>query len=112
MPVYIHQDDALRKLTALEGERWLDRQREEIDSPYGFYLYLHEYLVRHRRPEAERELEENTLLRVDGGTGEIYGQDGNDRFVVQSDGELLLLGHRASQEKREQAEALGFRLSW
>ncbi len=108
MAIYIFQPDALKRMAALEGADWLSRQAEDR-TPYGFNAWRDAWQLKSECPTAEPEDSVRDFMS-DPGDGAIYGQGGYNRYVVRTDGELVLLGWSASTHMRERAQQQGFTL--
>lgn len=80
-------------------------QHDRPDSPYGFFSWLSAWRLKEATPGAQSE---PVRLFMEGGDGALYGDGGYARYIVASNGELVLLGSSTRQERREKALSVGF----
>lgn len=107
MPVYIHQQDALQRMAAVEGSRWLQYQETHRRSAYGFYAWLDAWHA--KQGSGSEYLDEPVREFLEApGDGTIYGEGGYARYAVRTDGELVLLGSTTRDERRLIALEQGF----
>jgi hypothetical protein len=106
MSVYIFDADALAKLAAVEGQPWAEQQARKRQSPYGFYAWLAAWQEKESLSETYPDASVRDFL--ENGDGTIYGDGGYARYVVCSDGELVLLGSSTRDAKKAVAVAQGF----
>jgi hypothetical protein len=108
--LFIDAPDALERLAAIEGEAWKADQLARPDSPFGFHTYLR---VFRELVQSNSSIDGPIGHLVAGGDCAIYGNGGYSRYVVLSDGEVVLLAwsieHRA--EKRSSVQLAGVRIS-
>lgn len=119
MAVFIFDNDALDKMTLVEGERWKKRQ-DDTDTPTftTFKNAWYEFFQSAKdRGLAKSESEIKQALRVDHGivdkynNGAIYGDGGWTRYSVRASGEILFIKDASpSEEITRKAIAAGFNL--
>ena len=114
MPVYIDQDDALAKMTQVEGEFWLNHMaldQTEDCSFMAFKLYYEQEIkpMAKNDPENLRRLIELGWSFHPGHSAAIYGNGGWNRYRVQYDGEIIFMEAFATDEGIAKAKAAGFR---
>ena len=109
MSLYIFDETALAVLGELEGKPWLELQSRNDTSPYCFPAWRKAWDEKVRAGEEYRDEPVASFLEGSG-DGAIYGEGGYARFVVQADGELVLLRWSATESKVRKAERLGLRI--
>src|SRR4030065_337434 len=101
MPVFIYTQDALKKLYQMEGPRWLEAEHNhhlqvvELNynlSPESFLGAMMKFIE-------EREYFPGCVM---------YGLGGWNRYIVQSDGNMVFSKHHSNTEAQDKARSLGF----
>ena len=113
MSVFIYQPDAYDRLVQVEGSDY-PTYGPQRGGGYHFDTYLEAWnRARARRIHwSEHDLNVTPdLVDLPKGDGMIYGKDGRTRYVVKSDGEIVLLGWSASESRKKLAIDAGFRVS-
>lgn len=106
----ITDPEALVVLGEIEGSSWVTKQREQTDSPFGFYAYKKAYCMYLETKEEYPELLFESGLFIEYGDGAIYGDGGYSRYVVDAEGEIFLLKWSTREEKLHKAMELGVRV--
>jgi hypothetical protein len=111
MPIYISEENALSKMTEIEGQKWQAQQEEDHTANCSFYLFHSVW---------EKELKGNYDLIAKGvklgcfisspnNDGAIYGSSGFNRYAVRVDGRIFFLRDLAINEAAlKKAIELGF----
>jgi len=112
MPVYIHQDDALERMGAVEqDERWEQQQR---DGSFGHACLFSSFRDEWERAWRDADGPADALYRLGltvDGNGAIYGSGGFNRYTVRGSGEILFIEAQArSDADVRRAVEQGFRL--
>jgi hypothetical protein len=107
MSIYIYDPNALDLMERVEGERWRKDQDNHRESPYGFWAWANAW----KQVLADGGTGEDLREYVDNGDGMIYGEGGYSRYVVNTTGEIVLLGWSTRPARQEAAKNSGFSIS-
>lgn len=110
MSVYIFDANALALMGQVEGAEWLERQQSAAESTGSNFISFK------RAWDLAVELGETWSDNVDPklvdvcqfSDGAIYGEGGYARYIVRSDGEIVLLRWSTRSEKLQLAVKTGF----
>lgn len=98
-------------MARIEGAAWHAAQTAHPESPYGFTSFLaawHEFAT---SGGCEQARVADMLMGC--GDGMLYGEGGYSRYVIERDGEIVLLASSLDgrTQKRERAQLAGVRVS-
>lgn len=96
MNLLTNYDETLRALIAMEGQAWLDRQRE----------YARDY---RKGVPHENDVDGVMASLQKGEGGVIYGDGGVRRYIVDGNGKVFYSEHRGPRGT-EKAKSLGFEI--
>jgi hypothetical protein len=103
--VRISDPDAFEKMTVIEGENWAKTQKQNLTSPFGFFVYLDAWKSIERQGYVGEAKPSELVLD---GDGNIYGEGGYSRYTVNEFGKITLAKWSTRKEKADKAQELGF----
>lgn len=111
MSVFIFEPDAFDKICQVEGEEYIENQKNFGNSSFDAFKRRWEEVIS-KKPSLKEEGKDMAITMGDG-NGAIYGLYGWNRYVVYYSGEIVFLESQAVSEKAiKRAREVGFRTEY
>lgn len=109
--MHISDLTALDCLAKVEGSSWKAVQRAQ-PGPFSYFGWLAGWHAKQKLLVQHPEYADYPIsdFMDNPGDGMLYGEGGWSRYVVQADGEVVLLGWSCREAKQELARAAGIRV--